>query len=268
MIDYHVHTRLCNHATGAMADYVRRAIALGFREICFLDHLTLQPAGKVQSMTPDQVPLYFQAVQALKEQFSDVIDVKAGLETDYDPAYIRALEDIIQTYTFDVIGSSLHFLDGKNIVSRSSDWAHGKWEADDLVARYLETLDNMLEYNYFDIVCHLDLMKKFGRVPNRSFETQLDQILSKIQAKGLTVEVNTSGWDHPAGEAYPSGAILKKCCESGIAITLGSDAHRPEDVGRHYDRAIPMLVAAGCRFLATFTKRSRIMIPLPPVPRQ
>ncbi|MBW2249280.1 MAG: PHP domain-containing protein [Deltaproteobacteria bacterium] len=40
MIDYHIHTKLCNHARGMMGAYVKRAIEKGLKEICFLDHLT------------------------------------------------------------------------------------------------------------------------------------------------------------------------------------------------------------------------------------
>ena len=62
MIDYHIHTRLCNHAKGTMEEYIQSAVAKGLREICFLDHLTLTKAGRTLSMAPDEVPLYFQSV--------------------------------------------------------------------------------------------------------------------------------------------------------------------------------------------------------------
>ncbi len=45
MIDYHIHTKLCNHARGVMGAYVKRAIEKGLTEVCFLDHLTLSEPG-------------------------------------------------------------------------------------------------------------------------------------------------------------------------------------------------------------------------------
>jgi histidinol-phosphatase (PHP family) len=120
----------------------------------------------------------------------------------------------------------------------------------------------MLDYKYFDVICHIDLVKKFGRKPSRSFERAIDEILSKIKEKNLTVEVNTSGYNHPVGNAYPSPDILRKCHEKGIGITLGSDAHKPAEVGQHYERALPMILSAGYRDLATFTKRKRSEIPI------
>ena len=255
MIDYHVHTMLCNHAKGPMEAYVQRAIDIGLRQICFLDHLTIQKSERVLSMSPGEVPFYFQAVQILKHRYNGIIDVKAGLEVDFNPACINFFQDIAETYSFDVIGSSLHFPGDLNIVSRGSVWKHGGLDTDYVYALYLEQLEKMLDYNYFDVVCHLDLVKKFGWKSSRSFDKELNEILSKIKNKNLTVELNTSGYNHPVKEAYPSFNIIKKCHEAGIGVTLGSDAHNPESVGQHFDRALSLLVSAGYKYLTTYKRR-------------
>jgi len=266
MIDYHVHTPLCNHAEGVMEAYVRRAVAMGLREICFLDHLTIQrsvhQSGQGLSMAPDEVAFYFQAIQFLKQRYKGSIDVKAGLEMDFNPAYIDLLTDIAETYAFDVVASSLHFLDDLNIVSSGSAWKDGKKDTDDVYGLYFEQLDKMMDYDYFDMVCHLDLVKKFGRRSSRSFDKELNEILTKIKKKNLTVEINTSGFNHPVTELYPSPDIIKKCHQQGISITLGSDAHKPEDVGQHYGAAVSLLLSAGYTHLTTFTRRSRGMVSL------
>ncbi len=70
MIDYHVHTPLCNHAEGAMETYVRYALNIGLKELCFLDHLTFPGHKKMQSMRKEEVALYFQAVQVLKYRYN------------------------------------------------------------------------------------------------------------------------------------------------------------------------------------------------------
>lgn len=262
MIDYHVHTSLCNHAEGEMEAYVQKAVAVGLKEICFLDHLTLAEAGRALSMTPEEVPLYFQAVCDLKQRYQSLIHVKAGLEIDFDLEYIDRIQDIVGRYSFDVIGSSVHFVNDFNIVSRKSAWKLEKVSTDFLYEQYLKHLERMLDFSYFDFLCHLDLVKKFGRQPPRSFDKKFDEILSKIRYKNLAVELNTSGYDHPVKEAYPSLRLLKKCSSLGIPITLGSDAHKPESVGRYYDRAFSMLCSAGCRYLAVFTKRKRHAVPI------
>jgi len=262
-VDYHIHTILCNHAQGSMEAYIKKAVSMGFNEICFLDHLTLTEPGHKFSMTPEEVPLYFNAVQMLKRRYIGIINIKAGLEIDFNPFYVGLFQKISGSYAFDVIGSSLHFPGGIDVVSRKSEWSRGEKDSDYIYGLYIESLDKMLDHSYFDLVCHLDLVKKFGGNPSRSFENEFDSIIEKISRKKLTVEVNTSGYIHPAEEAYPSFDIIKKCCKSGVEITIGSDAHDPESIGQHYDTVLPLILQAGYRRISVFTQRKRSEIPLP-----
>ena len=262
MIDYHVHTSLCYHASGTMEAYIRRAIEIGLSDICFLDHLTMQPSENNLSMTPGEIPLYFQALQLLKQKYKEVINVKIGLEIDFNPELVNFFQEIVESHPFDVIGGALHFPGGLNIVSRSSAWRQGQVDPDDVFALYLEYLNHMLDYDYFDVVCHLDLIKKFGWKSAESFDNNFDSIISTIKNKDLAVEINTSGYNHALQEPYPAQDIIKRCYTKGVRITLGSDAHKPADVGQHYDKALPMLIAAGYRHLATYTRRKIRMIPI------
>jgi histidinol-phosphatase (PHP family) len=262
MIDYHIHTLLCNHAQGSMESYIRSAINLGMSEICFLDHLTVRESEKGLSMAPGEIPYYFQAIQLLKQQYKEAISVKAGIEIDFNPAYTDLFQEIVGTFAFDVVASALHFPGGINVVSGSSAWRHGENNTDYVYGLYCEHLENMLDFNYFDVICHIDLIKKFGRKPSRSFDKEFNEILLKIKTKNLCVEINTSGYTHPVRELYPSPDMITTCHDLGIRITLGSDAHSPANVGQHYDRALPLILSAGYEYLTTFTKRRGGKIPI------
>ncbi len=262
-VDYHVHTILCNHAKSSMETYINKAVSLGFQEICFLDHLTLTEPGNEFSMTPEEAPLYFNAIQMLKRRYIGIINIKAGLEIDFNPSCVDLFQKISESYAFDVIGSSLHFPGGIDVVSRKSEWSRGEKDSDYIYGIYVESLDKMLDHSYFDVVCHLDLVKKFGGNPSRSFENEFNCIIEKISRKKLAVEVNTSGYIHPAKEAYPSFDIIKECCKAGVEITMGSDAHDPESIGQHYDTVLPLILQAGYKQISVFTQRKRSGIPLP-----
>jgi len=231
-------------------------------EICFLDHLTLQESEKGLSMAPGEIPYYFQAIQLLKQQYKETINVKAGIEIDFNPAYTDFFQEIVGTYAFDIVASALHFPAGLNIVSGNSGWRHGQNNTDYVYGLYYEYLEKMLDFNYFDVICHIDLIKKFGRKPSRSFDKEFNEILLKIKTKNLCVEINTSGYNHLVGEPYPSANIITKCHKLGINITLGSDAHTPANVGQHYDRALPLVLSAGYNYLTTFTKRRGTKVPI------
>lgn len=262
MIDYHVHTSLCNHADGTMAAFIKRAVQAGLREICFLDHLTIDGSPHPLSMTPEEIPFYLQAVRTLKQGCRGIIDVKAGLEVDFNPEKIDIIQEITDTYAFDVIGSSVHFAGGWNLVSRRTAHEFQNEPPDHLYEIYLEQLEKMMTYDYFDMVCHIDVIKKFGRKPSKNYDDDFNRILTVISDKDLTVEVNAAGYTHPAREQYPSMDILKECHKKGIPVTSGSDAHSPEEVGRHLAETLSVIQAAGYTEISGFKRRERYEIPI------
>ena len=245
-----------------MDQYIRCAIAAGLTEICFLDHLTLHERGRHMSMPPDYVPLYYQTVRRLAHLYKNRIQVKVGLEVDYDPKNLHTVQKIIQPLDFDVIGGSVHFIDQMNMVSSKDTEARESEPIDIVCNDYLALIEEMIENMDMDIICHLDVFKKFGRRPSAEVNTRLDAVLSKIKHRNLTVELNTSGYNHKLNEFYPSTDLLKKCVEKDIRITLGSDAHKPKQVARHFDMAIDLLTQTGFRTLSAFTRRKPYDIPL------
>ncbi len=78
----------------------------------------------------------------------------------------------------------------------------------------------------------------------------------------MTVEINTAGWYKPVGEVYPNRELLEECFRLSIPITLSSDAHVAQDVGRDIARAREMAWAVGYRQVAVFEKRQRSLLPL------
>jgi histidinol-phosphatase (PHP family) len=262
MIDYHLHTPLCRHAEKSMDVYVQRAVSLGLSEICFLDHLILTPPNNSKSMHLSEVPLYYQAVQVLKNRYKDRIFVKAGLEIDFQPDVVTIVERLLASFAFDAIAASVHIVDGLDIVSRSSAKTHEHLDPDLLYSHYLDRLRLMLDCSFYDFICHFDLPKKFGKKISDSFRSEMKEILSRVKEKGIVVEVNTAGYDHPAAEAYPSSGILAICRKLDIPITLGSDAHSPEDIGRHYDKTLDQIRKIGYEYLTGFSRRAPYPVPL------
>jgi histidinol-phosphatase (PHP family) len=123
-------------------------------------------------------------------------------------------------------------------------------------------MDSMLDYEYFDVVCHLDLPKKHNQRPSPSAARGFGDLLEKIREKDLAVELNTSGFHYPVQEAFPSPALLRRCAQLQIPVVTGSDAHAPESVGRDFDRARDLLKVAGYRHLTGFSHRQREKVPL------
>ena len=56
-----------------------------------------------------------------------------------------------------------------------------------------------------------------------------------MRERGIGLEINTSGFAL-RGEPFPRREIVRRALTMGIGLCAGSDAHRPDQVGRYFDR--------------------------------
>ena len=71
--------------------------------------------------------------------------------------------------------------------------------------------------------------------------------------------INTGGLDKGLREQHPCTEFLRRYKKrGGEIITVGSDAHRPADIGRHFDRAADVLKECGFDYYCTFEKRTPV----------
>ena len=72
--------------------------------------------------------------------------------------------------------------------------------------------------------------------------------------------MNTAGLRKACKEIYPSPKLLQKAREIGVAITFGSDAHAPGEVGMDFGDAVKLAKKVGYRECCRFTGRKRSMV--------
>lgn len=268
-LDYHIHTPLCGHARGRPEEYLREAVRRGLSEIGFADHAPLPEEARrhVRLSVPfetiampwERLASYVRIVERLRR--TSPIPVRLGLETDYVP-YSRRFVTAVLEHPFDYLIGSVHFVDHWGFDQEEFLFEQERYGFGRLMRRYLELVTEMASTRLFDVAGHLDLPKKFGRKPDRRFDAAFRRALKAVKLAGMAVELNTSGWDRPAAEAYPSEALLRLCHELDIPVTLGSDAHSPEEVGRHLDRGRRLLRKVGYRRLASFRRHVLTAVPL------
>ena len=107
----------------------------------------------------------------------------------------------------------------------------------------------------FDILGHVDLVKKFDFHPTEDMTAEIEENAHVFKKTGLVIEINSSGLRKPAKEIYPSLHDLKIYCAKGVPITFGSDAHQPKDVGCDFDKSRDLAIAAGYTEYVLFEKR-------------
>jgi histidinol phosphatase-like PHP family hydrolase len=92
---------------------------------------------------------------------------------------------------------------------------------------------------------------------------QLSQLLRAVIESGKGIELNTSGYRRWLGEPIPAPYILSMYRElGGEIITVGSDAHRPEEAGADVRRCLILLKELGYNYYCAFSKRKPKFIKL------
>ena len=77
----------------------------------------------------------------------------------------------------------------------------------------------------------------------------IDEILKLLIARGKALECNTAGYKYGLGHLHPHEEILRRYRElGGELLTVGSDGHRPEEIGKEFIRAESILKACGFRY--------------------
>ena len=109
-VDLHNHTTLCNHATGSVEEYVKRAIELGIDEYGFACHAPMNFDPKYR-MKLEERNIYEKWVNEAKEKYKDKIKVLLAYEVDFLNGFM--LDEILNANVDYLIGS-VHFLQNKN----------------------------------------------------------------------------------------------------------------------------------------------------------
>lgn len=67
-------------------------------------------------------------------------------------------------------------------------------------------------------------------------EAEVNSLLKSVKKNNMVVELNTSGMRKDVREIYPNLNILPMIKELELPITIGSDAHNPNQVGYYFKR--------------------------------
>ena len=243
-VDGHVHSRLCHHARGEMEEYVVSAIDRGLNKVVFLEHLEVGINYFESTWLTDADFDYYHAEgKRLRDKYKETITIGLGVEVGYNPRYLKQIRQKLALHAWDRIGISYHFFETSsrhyNMVSRKQVNIDvlDQVGVDKVVNVYYQNLLEAVEKLPGQVLCHIDAVLRHH--PEVLFTTEhytrIDKLLEAVAKKNMVLEINTSGYK-TRDEPYPSLAILKRAVNRKIPLVAGSDAHRPEDVGRYFDR--------------------------------
>ena len=275
LTDYHLHLRPDGHGAD-VSEYHTQANVERYRAAA-------EERGIAELGVSEHVYRFVQALDVWRHPFWETFahddidaycafvrehtDLRLGIEADFVPGAEDRMANLLQAREFDYVVGSVHFMrDGAVDMDDYSVWDSNRARnVEEVWARYFQAIADAARSGLFDIAAHPDLVKVWGdprRAPKGDLRRYYEPAVEGIAEGGIAVEVSTAGLRKPVGELYPAQAFLEMCVEAGVPVALSSDAHRPEDVGADYDRALELLAELGVRELSVFERRKRRMEPI------
>lgn len=259
MADCHTHTRFSHDSVAEPAENARAARERGLSHIAFTDHCDAEYCADMDIGTP-----ILHSAAAAREQGA-LVGVEIG-EVFWVPSAAWA---VLDSTAFDIVIGSVHAVRYPHLrmpYSRIDFSAFDEEKLCDYLRAYFADVSELAQTGDFDVLAHLTCPLRYIRgvygrqVSLAPYARVIDGIFDTIIARGIALEVNTSGVGTAFGELMPGVPLLRRYKErGGQLLTLGSDAHTPERVGFGFHEASEALREIG--FTQAYYYKDRTAVP-------
>ncbi|MBR1650770.1 MAG: histidinol-phosphatase HisJ family protein [Lachnospiraceae bacterium] len=263
LADCHLHSSFSADSDTPMRDMIEAGIRAGLNTMCFTEHNDFNYIDQDDLKAGDwilNVDSYLYELLKYKEEYADRIRLLFGVEIGFQTSCTRENAVLAKSHDFDFIIGSTHLVRGMD--PYYPEYFEGR-DAEEAYREYFEDeLLNIKKNSNFDIYGHLDYVVRYGTDPSKEYDfgrhaELFDEILKTLIDKEKGIELNTGGIKKGMTQFHPCMKVLKRYRElGGEIITIGSDAHKPENVGEYFDRAAEVLKECGFEYYCVFEKRS------------
>ncbi|EYE87546.1 histidinol phosphate phosphatase [Fervidicella metallireducens AeB] len=257
LYDYHIHTTYSIDGHNSINEICDQAIKSGLKEIAITDHFELSSLD--DNYMDFNIIGYLSEISHANELYKGKLKIKSGIELGQPHMYPDIVKKLLQCNQLDYIIGSLHKLPDSTDFSEID---YSKYTLEDICSIYLNNLKKLLTCDSFDCIGHLDLIKRYScnhykeRVTLSLQHELLREVLKLIVLNGKGIEINTSGIRQSPRETMPGIDVLKLYRDlGGEILTIGSDSHYVEHVGKDLKIAIENAEYAGFKYLTVFNKR-------------
>lgn len=261
--DYHMHTLFSADGQAAIGEMCEAAIQRGLQEVCLTEHVDWLPWDETRDYFNPSA--YVPAALQSRADFAGRLSIRIGLEISEPhlmPAEVKAL---LEAWPFDFVLGSAHWIDQSGTFMTELYQVHS---VEHVEREYFLRVLELAQQGDFDSVGHLDLVRRYRPKELGPFDTWthaevIRAILQTLVQRDKAFEINTSPLRRGCDATCPDLTVLRWYKElGGEKVTVGSDAHRPEQIATGFEVAADMLRAAGFHRLVRFNRRVPEWTPL------
>ena len=239
LCDMHVHTKHSCDARAELESYCVRAMELGVHALCFTDHVDNNPNDSGLGFYDSEA--FFGDFARVKKKYGRWLALLCGIEFAEPHLYPQELARL-SAMPYDFILGSNHF------------WYQGLFPslmvkqgipAEVCYEHYWDTILSTVQAGGFDSLAHIDFPKRYyGQL--LIDRDKLHSICKAMVRNHICMEINTSTLRKGMDETMPGPDILSvyKSC-GGKYVTVGSDAHEPEDLAAGNAQARELIARFG-----------------------
>lgn len=250
--DMHTHSEASHDSVCKISDMRDAQAARGTSLFAVTDHFDTYSYESYDIFTP--IKRAAEDAARLNSESTAGPTVLRGMEISEGFWYPEIYEKTKGLADFDVIIGSVHCVRYKSYTDAYSqiDFSNlSDKEIKGYLSAYFADVITLIKSCDFDILAHLScplryIVGRYGRgVDLKEYSEQIDSILRAIIHRGIALELNTSSFD-ALGDWMPPRWVLERYRDmGGELITLGSDAHIPENASLHFEKAISELLEIG-----------------------
>lgn len=268
--DSHTHSSNSFDAENTVEELCERAIELGLYALTVTDHCEANfyddPQHSEFGDFSKRIAQSVKDIARAKKKYEGRLRLYCGLELGEPVQSLSAAARVLQLADFDFVLASVHNIAGE----QDFYWLDYREETvEELLRRYFAEVLLTARWNHFDSLAHLTypfryIKKKLGLdVDTGLFKDQIDLILRTLAVNGKALEVNSSGLRQEIGKTLPGREVIARFKElGGKYVTVGSDAHRREDLASGAEEAYALLRACGFTHYTVYEKHKPVLFEL------
>ena len=268
--DCHTHSQHSFDGCETIDDMCNKAIELGINVLTVTDHCEANGwKNSAESEFGDFTKRIPQSINSLKEsqnKFTDKLTLLRGIELGQAMQDLESADEILALDDYDFVLASVHNVRNE----RDFYWLeYTESSAKELLHTYFNEVLEVADWNKFDSLSHLTYpLRYICGVNNIAIDINeylpiIDKIFNTLIKNGKALEVNSSGLRQEIAEPMPNKFLLERYYSlGGRLVTVGSDAHKKEDLGKGINEVLNMLKSIGFTNYCYFKKRKPIKVEL------